>query len=253
MGCRRIILGAGGSATNDGGTGAARALGIRFLDSAGEVLPPGGAALSRLARIDLSRRDPRLIDVSLEVATDVQNPLLGPIGASAIYGPQKGASPSDVVALEAGLARLAERARELGLPAEDGPRMGAAGGLSFGLASLCGASVTDGFSLAARELLLPQRIRDAELVLTAEGRLDGQSSFGKGPLQLALRCEALDAICVAFVGAIGPDAPLERFDRVVEVSPGLEVEAEDARVVARLALRGAVKRWARGVMRRRPN
>jgi len=247
LGCTRILIGAGGSATNDGGVGAAQALGVRFLDQNGHPLRPGGVALEALVRVDLSGRDPRLRSVSMEVATDVGNPLLGPFGASHMYGPQKGADAAAVEALERGLSKLDQRVREqLGVSCAQEPRLGAAGGLAYGLSVFCGAQVTDGFELAATELRLMQRIRDVALVLTAEGQLDGQSGFGKGPYQLALRSEALGRPCIAFVGRIGPDAPLEAFSRVVEVSPALSMEAPDVRAPARQALRRAVEIWAQG-------
>jgi glycerate kinase len=251
LGCTRIVLGAGGSATNDGGAGAAEALGVRLLDSDGQPLGPGGAELSRLARVDLSGRDVRLAAASIEVATDVQNPLLGPAGASRTYGPQKGAGPAAVEALEEGLARLEQVVREaLGIDCAREPGMGAAGGLAYGLSALCGARVTDGFELASTELRLSQRIREVDCVLTAVGQLDAQTLFGKGPYQIALRSEALGRPCVAFVGRLGPDAPLEAFSRVVEVSPTLAPDAEGAREEARAALRRAVGSWARGQRRR---
>lgn len=253
LGCTRIVLGAGGSATNDGGAGAAEALGVRLLDLDGQPLGPGGAELSRLRRVDLSGRDARLAKVSIEVATDVRNPLLGTVGASRTYGPQKGADPATVEALERGLSRLEQEVREgLGIDCAQEPGMGAAGGLAYGLAALCGARVTNGFELAATELRLSQRIRDADAVLTAEGQLDAQTGFGKGPYQIALRSEALGRPCVGFVGRVGMGAPLEAFSRVIEVSPTLTPEAKDAREKARMALRRAVRAWARGQRRRRP-
>lgn len=246
LGCTRIIVGAGGSATNDGGVGAAQALGVRFVDEEGRPLPPGGVALDALRRIDLSGRDPRLTSVSIEVATDVRNPLLGPLGASRVYGPQKGAEPATVEALERGLSRLDAVVREqLGVASAGEPRMGAAGGLAYGLAVFCGARVRGGFELAAAELNLTRRIRDADLVITAEGQLDAQSEFGKGPFQIALASEALGKPCIAFVGRLGPGAPLECFARVIEVSPGLPMNAPDVRPLARAALRIAVRTWAR--------
>lgn len=241
-GCTRLLLGLGGSATNDGGVGAARALGYRFLDAAGAELPPGGVALARLARIDPSARDPRLRTASIELATDVRNPLLGPLGASRVFGPQKGADPATVEALERGLARLAEVVQaQLGIASAQEPRTGAAGGLGYGLSALCGARRVDGFERVASELQLEPRIRHATWVLTAEGQLDAQSGFGKGTVQLATRCAALGTPCVAFVGRIVAGAPVERFAEVVE-APGTRETARDA-------LRAAVARWVSGLHR----
>ena len=185
-GARRIIVGAGGSATNDGGSGMAAALGARFLDAAGRDLPPGGAALARLERIDASRLDPRLREAEVVAATDVRNPLCGPEGASLIYGPQKGASPRLARELDAALRHYGEIIeRDLGVAVLDVPGAGAAGGLGAGLLAFCGAEIRPGFDIVAEATVLSARVPAADLVMTGEGRLDGQTIYGKAVARVA--------------------------------------------------------------------
>ena len=153
-GARRIVLGIGGSATNDGGAGMLQALGVRLLDADGAELPPGGAALARLDRVDVSGLDPRIRDVELVVASDVDNPLVGPDGAAAVFGPQKGASPADVAVLDAALTRYAAvLARDLGVDVAALPGAGGAGGTAAGAVAVLGARVVSG----ARAGLRPRR------------------------------------------------------------------------------------------------
>src|SRR5262249_17889371 len=184
--CSEILLGISGSATNDGGAGAAEALGIKFLDRDGKSLPRGGAALAQLERIDIGERDARLDQAQLSVAADVNNPLFGPTGASSVYGPQKGADAAMVLELDRALMRLAEVTRaQLGPDFASVPGAGAAGGLGFGLLAFCGAQLKSGFKLVCDALHLEDRIEQADVVVTGEGRLDRQSSYGKGPAALA--------------------------------------------------------------------
>ena len=179
---RRCIVGLGGSATNDGGAGVAQALGIRLLDAEGHELASGGAALLALARIDASGLDPRVAGVAFVAATDVDNPLVGPAGASAVYGPQKGATSDDVALLDGALGHLAAVAeRDLGVDLRDEPGAGAAGGLGFGLMVFLGAHVRSGVDVVAEALDLPVRAEAADLVITGEGRFDAQSLRGKAP------------------------------------------------------------------------
>ncbi|PTL77844.1 glycerate kinase [Vitiosangium sp. GDMCC 1.1324] len=216
-GCERLIIGLGGSATNDGGTGALAALGFRFLDTHGVPLPPGGAALKRLARVDASGRHPRLSQVELLVATDVTAPLLGPDGASRLFGPQKGADASAVAELESALARLAE---VVSPEVAQTPGAGAAGGFGYGLAALAGGKIVSGYELVARTLRLSERLAAAEAVLTGEGRFDRQTALGKGPGSLAREARALGRRSVMFAGMVAPDAETggSLFDEVVTVS-----------------------------------
>jgi glycerate 2-kinase len=178
----RLLVGSGGSATNDGGAGMAQALGVRLLDEQGRELGAGGAALTGLARIDATGLDRRLRGVTCLAATDVDNPLTGPSGASVVYAPQKGASAADVVLLDRALAHLAATvARDLGVDLRDEPGAGAAGGLGFGLMAFLGAHVRPGVDVVAEALGLAARVAAADLAITGEGRLDAQSLRGKAP------------------------------------------------------------------------
>ncbi len=245
-GCSKLLLGVGGTATNDGGTGAASALGIRLLDSAGRELPRGGAALASLDRIDISKRDRRLDSAQLLVATDVSNPLYGPRGASHIYGPQKGASPAVVQLLDAALFQLARVARDqLGICGEDQPGAGAGGGLGYGLAFLCGGRICRGFETVARFLDLDRRIDQSDVVLTGEGRLDLQTtSFGKGPGAIAQRARAASKRVIIFAGRVDSSYCSEdaAFDEVVAVTSGGETAPDPA--AAERVLEDAVDAWA---------
>ncbi|HEY5476955.1 MAG TPA: glycerate kinase [Tepidiformaceae bacterium] len=175
----RLVVGLGGSATTDGGAGMARALGARFLDDAGRPLAPGGAALAGLARIDW-QRPAALEGLEVIVANDVTNPLLGPDGCAAIYGPQKGASPGQVEVLEGALVRYAAVVkRSLGVDVATIPGGGAAGGLGAGLVAFLGARVESGFTIVAEATNLRARLAQADVVVTGEGSFDAQSSRGK--------------------------------------------------------------------------
>ena len=185
MGAKRVMLGLGGVATTDGGAGLVQALGARLTDDSGLELPPGGAALARLATLHLERlRD--LSGVEFLVASDVDNPLLGPSGAARVYAPQKGASPEDVKLLEAGLERWADIAEEAaGRTARDAPGAGAAGGLGFAALLFLGARMRPGIELLLEMLSFGQRLDGARLVITGEGSLDAQSLHGKAPVGVA--------------------------------------------------------------------
>lgn len=204
LGAVKVVIGIGGSATVDAGLGVATALGGRFLDRDDRPLEPVGASLGKVRRIDLSGLDPRLGHVRLEVLCDVDNPLLGPQGAAAIYAPQKGASPDQVEALEAGLAHLADRIEEeTGRDVRSLPGAGAAGGLGAGLAGFFGAELHPG---AERVLALTgfgEQLRDADLVLTAEGRLDLQTlRHGKAPAVVARHARKAGVPCIALAGRV---------------------------------------------------
>ena len=203
-GARHIILGLGGSATNDGGAGLLRALGVRLLDRAGQPLAPGGAALARLAEIDLSGLDPRLAQVPVLVAADVDNPLCGPHGASAVFGPQKGASPEQVRLLDAALTHYAERmAATLGTDHSTEPGAGAAGGLGFAARALLGARFRPGIAVVAELCGLAEAVQGADLVITGEGRLDAQTLHGKTPLGVARIAHAAGVPVIALAGSLG--------------------------------------------------
>jgi glycerate kinase len=202
-GCRRLIIGLGGSATNDGGAGMAQALGARLSDEEGRDLPRGGAALARLASIDVSGLDGRLRNCHVLGATDVTNPLCGAHGASAIYGPQKGASPADVQELDAALAHYAAVIeRDLGKRVAEVPGAGAAGGIGAGLIAFLDAELRRGAQLVAEVVGLEKRIAAADLVITGEGRLDAQTAYGKTVATVARLARAQGRPVVALAGRI---------------------------------------------------
>jgi len=203
-GARKIILGLGGSATNDGGMGLLQALGVRFLDERGEPLGDGGAALAGLHAIDLAGLDPRLAGVEVEVAADVNNPLCGEHGASAVFGPQKGASPEQVRQLDAALARYAEvAARTLGQDHSLFPGVGAAGGLGFAARAFLRARFRPGVELVAEVSGLAEALQGADLAITGEGRLDEQSLHGKTPIGVARLAREAGVPLIALAGSLG--------------------------------------------------
>jgi glycerate 2-kinase len=200
-GNRLVILAVGGSASTDGGAGLAQALGAELLDVDGRPLGRGGGTLARVHRVDLSQLNSRIDGVSFVVASDVQNPLLGPTGAAAIFGPQKGASPDDVRTLEQGLARWASVvAAATGVDAAEQPGAGAAGGVGFGAIALLGASMVSGADLVLQMVRFADRVRRARLVVTGEGSLDEQSLQGKAPQRVADASRRAGARTVAAVG-----------------------------------------------------
>lgn len=206
-GAERLLIGIGGSATNDGGAGMAQALGYRLLDSNGEPIPRGGGGLEFLDRIEASQRDARLSHVTIEVACDVTNPLVGEQGASAVYGPQKGASPAMVERLDANLRRFAEIVRrDLGIEISDVPGAGAAGGLGAGLLAFAGATLRRGVDLVLDAVDLPSRLAGADLCITGEGAIDRSSRFGKTAVGVAAACRRLGVPVVALGGTIRDDA-----------------------------------------------
>ena len=207
VGVKKIIIGIGGSATNDGGAGMAQALGVRLRDAAGHDLPYGGAALARLDRIDASGLDPRLKGVELDVACDVTNPLLGEKGASAIFGPQKGATPEMVKTLDSALSHYADIIRrDLGKDVRHEPGAGAAGGLGAGLTALLGARLRRGIEIVIDAVDLRGRMRGCDLVLTGEGAMDRQTVFGKTAIGVAKVAQPLGIPGIAIVGGIGDGA-----------------------------------------------
>ena len=203
-GYRRIIVGMGGSATNDGGAGMAWALGARFYDAKGHPLPPGGASLSRLATIDVSRLHPDLKRTEIIAASDVENPLCGPEGASAVYGPQKGASARTVQSLDKALQRYATVIREsLGVDVADRPGAGAAGGLGAGLMAFCGGQVQSGIDIVCEAVDFDARLKGADLVITGEGRTDASTVYNKAPVGVARRAAPLGIPVIVLAGSLG--------------------------------------------------
>ncbi len=201
---REILIGIGGSATNDGGAGMAQALGARLLDREGQELSPGGGCLDQLARIDCSELDPRLKETKITVMCDVDNPLCGPRGASAVYGPQKGATPEMVEILDGNLAHFARKIREnLGVDLKDVPGAGAAGGLGMGLLAFTGAQLKTGVEAVLDTVNFDGKLQKADIVITGEGRIDGQSVYGKVPMGVAKRALKYGKPTLAIVGSIG--------------------------------------------------
>ncbi|HEY7350855.1 MAG TPA: glycerate kinase [Ktedonobacterales bacterium] len=234
-GYRRFIIGIGGSATNDGGAGMAQALGAALLDEYGAELPPGGAALARLSRVVVTGLDPRLHESSILVACDVTNPLCGPTGASAIYGPQKGATPAIVAELDAALAHYAAILhRDLGQDVRDVPGAGAAGGLGAGLLAFLNATLTPGAPLILDTLRLDDHLREAALLFTAEGRLDGQTLYGKTVAAVAARAQAQDVPVIALAGSLGAG-----YEAIYQIGGSAIIPLPDAPISLKTALRRA--------------
>ena len=203
-GYTRIIVGLGGSATNDGGTGMASALGVRFLDASGDPLPPGGAALSNLRSIDTSGLHQGIASATFIGATDVTNPLCGDTGASAIFGPQKGATPEMVQELDGCLANLAQVIQtQLGLDVVDTPGAGAAGGLGAGLIAFAGCDLRSGIDMVCDALDFDASAANADLVITGEGRADRSTAFDKAPVGIARRSRALGVPTLLLAGSLG--------------------------------------------------
>ena len=204
-GFTRIIVGLGGSATNDGGAGLATALGARFLDSSGNPLAPGGSALARLDRIVVDGLHPALSEATVIAATDVTNPLCGPDGASAVFGPQKGANPDMVQELDAALENYARVvARDLGRDVSGQPGAGAAGGLGAGLMAFTGATLQSGIDMVCEVLDFDSLLLGADLVITGEGRADRSTIFNKAPVGVARHANAHGVPTVLLAGGLGP-------------------------------------------------
>jgi len=253
-GAQKLLVGVGGSATNDGGAGMACALGARFVDADGEELPPGGAALAHLDRVDLSGLDARLGDVEVVVASDVENPLLGVDGASAVYGPQKGATPEMVEDLDSALCHFADVVEDaVGRRLRDEPGTGAAGGLGFGLMALCGAQLRPGVELALDSLEADRVIQGASLVLTAEGMLDSQTLAGKLPVGVARRARRHGVPVVAVGGAVAPMEPslVERFheEGIVVLCSSVEAPASEDELMDPDGTRRRLERAAERITR----
>lgn len=232
-GARRVVLGVGGSASTDGGSGLLTALGARFLDATGAPIGPGGAGLAHLERVELGGLDPRLAGTQFVVATDVDNPLTGPHGAAAVFAPQKGASADDVVRLEAGLRRLAGvLRRDAGVDVEHVAGAGAAGGTAAGAVAVLGARIESGAELVCDLTGLPEHLAGADLVVTGEGALDEQTLRGKAPAVVARRSAAAGVPCVAVAGVVRLQ-PAQWRPAGFTAAHGLtEVEPEVARCLA---------------------
>jgi glycerate kinase len=243
-GARRFVLGVGGSATNDGGAGMLQALGVRLLDAQGAALGPGGGELARLALIDIAQLDPRVHDSVFDIACDVSNPLVGPQGASAVFGPQKGASPEMVAQLDANLRQYAQIIkRDLGLDVADLPGAGAGGGIAAAMTVFLNGRLRPGSEIVTETVGLDQAVQDADLVLTGEGRIDSQTVNGKTPVGVARvaqrhgkpvigigGCLAADAAAVHIHGI---DAIFSAVSRPCTVQEALDAAAFNLRTAAR--------------------
>ncbi|MPQ27428.1 glycerate kinase [Bacillus paralicheniformis] len=204
-----IIIGLGGSATNDGGAGMAAALGVKFLNRAGEEIENGGGALAEIAKIDVSGLNPKLKHIHFEAACDVDNPLTGPSGASVVFGPQKGANSEVTALLDQNLKHYAAAVKgELGCEIDSIPGAGAAGGLGAGLCAFLKAELKSGVDIVLDTLSFSKRIKGADLVITGEGKIDGQTVSGKTPAGVAKRARSENIPVIAFAGSLGEGCEL---------------------------------------------
>jgi glycerate kinase len=256
-GARRVVIGIGGSATNDGGAGFGQAIGFRLLDDLDRDLEPGGGNLARLARIDRLARRSELEGVEIAVACDVTNTLCGPRGASAVYGPQKGANPFMVEILDQNLAHFAAVVeRDLGVAIKDLPGSGAAGGLGGGLVAFAGGKLEPGALLIIDAVKLAERLENADLCLTGEGAIDAQSAFGKTAVGVAQLARSLHCPTLALAGSIGPGARavLEHgIDAYFAICPGplsLEQAIDQAGLLLEQSAEQAVRGFLAGQHRR---
>ncbi|WP_058913523.1 glycerate kinase [Entomohabitans teleogrylli] len=243
-GVEHIIIGIGGSATNDAGAGMLQALGVKLLDADGEQIGAGGAQLINLARIDISAIDKRLADCRIEVACDVTNPLTGSQGASAVFGPQKGASERMVAQLDEALAHFATIIeRDLGIQVRTLAGGGAAGGMGAGLYAFCGAELRHGIEIVTEALHLDELVRDADLVITGEGRIDSQTIHGKVPVGVARVAKRYQKPVIGIAGSLsadvgvvhqhGLDAVFSVLYRICSLQEALEGAGDNVRMAAR--------------------
>lgn len=224
-GVEHMIIGIGGSATNDGGAGMVQALGGRMLDRSGREIGPGGGALSDLHEVDMSGLDARLAGVRIEVACDVDNPLTGPRGASAVFGPQKGATPDMVQLLDRNLSHFADVAEQaLGKTFREKEGAGAAGGLGAGLIAFLNADLRRGIDIVLNASRFEDIVRDADLVITGEGRIDRQTIYGKTPIGVAKAAKKYDVPVIGIAGSLSDDSAVVHdhgIDALFSIVPGV--------------------------------
>ena len=243
-GVKHIIIGIGGSATNDGGAGMVQALGAKLLDEQGQQIGPGGAALETLASIDVRELDKRLADCRIEVACDVTNPLTGKEGASAIFGPQKGATPKMIARLDQALGHYAKLiARDLDVEVLNLAGGGAAGGMGAGLFAFCGAELRRGIEIVTEALSLDAHVADADLVITGEGRIDSQTINGKVPVGVASVAKRYNVPVIGIAGSLtadvgvvhdhGIDAVFSVIYKICSLDDALANAGENVRMAAR--------------------
>lgn len=244
LGVTRMIIGIGGSATNDGGAGMVQALGAQLLTADGQPIAPGGAGLSTLATIDISALDPRLAQCRIDVACDVTNPLVGDEGASAVFGPQKGATPEMVVQLDRALAHYAGQiAQDLDLDVLTLEGGGAAGGMGAALYAFCGAHLRPGIDIVTDALHLDALVADADLVITGEGRIDSQTIHGKVPVGVARVAKRYQIPVIGIAGSLtadvgvvhqhGLDAVFSVLYRICSLDEALAEAGANVRMAAR--------------------
>lgn len=230
-GVKHIVIGIGGSATNDGGAGMAQALGANLLDRDGNEIDLGGGALRELRTIDIAHIDARLKDVFIEVACDVTNPLTGEEGASAVFGPQKGATKEMIMTLDQNLAHYASILEQrLGINVDNIPGAGAAGGLGAGLLAFLGAELKRGVDIVIDTVQLEKQMENASLVITGEGRIDVQTIYGKTPIGVAKRAKRHSIPVVGIAGSLGQDCSIVHehgIDALFSITPG-PVSLEEA-------------------------
>jgi glycerate kinase len=230
LGVERIVIGLGGSATNDGGAGMIQALGVKLLDRNGLEILPGGGSLSEIVKIDLAEMDPRLHKVEIEVACDVDNPLVGGQGASAIFGPQKGATPEMVAFLDNQLSHFAEVIEtQLGASVKELPGAGAAGGLGGGIVAFLNGKLKKGVDIVMDAVRLEEHIKEASLVITGEGRIDSQTIYGKTPIGVARVASVHGVPTIGIAGSLSNDSQVvleHGFSALYSIVPGVVTLSE---------------------------
>jgi glycerate kinase len=253
-GCRKLIIGIGGSATNDGGTGMAQALGTKLLTASGEQIKPGGGHLGTLNSIDLSELDPRITETETVVACDVNNPLTGEQGASYVYGPQKGATREMIEMLDANLAHFDKiLQRDLSKSVGNVPGAGAAGGLGAGLMAFVDASLKSGIEIVTEAAQLSKRLADADLVITGEGQINFQTVFGKTPVGVAKVAKTHNIPVIGIAGSIADDSDGvydAGIDAMIDIVPEpmpLETAIENATALTEIAAERAGRMVAAGI------
>ena len=253
-GCRKLIIGIGGSATNDGGAGMAQALGAKLLTASGEQIKPGGGSLATLNSIDLSELDSRIAETETVVACDVNNPLTGKQGASHVYGPQKGATHEMIEVLDANLAHFDKTVqRDLSKSVGNVPGAGAAGGLGAGLMAFLDASLKSGIEIVTEATQLSKRFAGADLVITGEGQINFQTVFGKTPVGVAQVAKTHNIPVIAIAGSIADDsngvydAGIDAMIDIVPEPMSLETAIEDATILIETAAERAGRMIATGM------
>ncbi|NQV17942.1 MAG: glycerate kinase [Armatimonadetes bacterium] len=254
-GCRKFIIGMGDSATTDAGAGLAQALGVKLLTEENQEIPLGGIGLKKLQRIDISNIDKRILESEITVACDVNNPLTGPSGTASVYSVQKGASKDDVKKLELYLINFAEVVkRDLGKEIQSVPHSGAAGGLAAGLLAFFDAQLKSGFEVVSNILNFPERIKDADLVITGEGKIDAQTLKGKTPIEVAKIAGENNIPVIAIAGIIGDGADkclkagIEAIFSLTSKKTGTEKTLEKAKLLLAGVSEDIAKKFKKGML-----